>query len=183
MSSSEQDSEESSEYESGDETSQGSSEYHSGQEPELERQQIILINCDEEFTFLNIQFPMPVTFPYPYIQLNELMSHVDTMVPKLYDQVQSIARDPQHALGYIIHHFNIDNVSKGLRRFPNYALDQVYYSTYIDTTWYLTLQCYYQQTRKQFDDALAEEWLELQIKYGQYLITNDIPITLLDCFL
>ena len=172
-----------SEYDSDDESSPGSLEYHSGQEPELERQQIILINRDEEFTFLNIQFPMPLTYPHLYIQLNELMSHVDTMVPKSYDWIQSIAGNPQCALGYIIHHFNIDNVSKGLCRFPNYALDQVYYSTYIDTTQYLTLQRYYQQTRKQLDNALAEEWLELQIKYGQYLITNDIPITLLDCYL
>ena len=159
-------SEESTEYESNDESSQGSSEYHSGQEPESERQQIILINRDEEFTFLNIRFPMPLTFPHLYIQLNELMSHVDTTVPKSYDQIQSIARDPQHAIGYIIHHFNIDNVSKGLCRFPNYAFDQVYYSTYIDTTRYLTLQHYYQQTHKQLGDALAKEWLELQKKYG-----------------
>ena len=183
MSSLEQDSKESSEYESGDKSSQGSSEYHSGQEPESERQHIILINHSEEFTFLNIQFPMPLTFPHPYIQLDKLMSHVDTMVPKSYDQIQSIAGDPQHALGYIIHHFNINNVSKGLCRFPNYTFDQVYYSTYIDTTLYLTLQCYYQHTRKQLNDALVQERLELQIKYGRYFASDKIPIHLLDCFL
>ena len=151
--SSEHDSEESSdhdsestEFRSSDESSQGSLEYHSGQEPELERQQIIPINRNEEFTFLNIWFPMPLIFLYPYIQLNELMSHMDTMVPKLYDRIQSIAGDPQHALGYIIHHFNINKVSKGLYKFPHYALDQVYYSTYVDTTRYLTLQQYYQHT-------------------------------------
>ena len=94
MSSLEHDSEESTEYESGDHTSQESLEYHSGQEPESERQQIILVNRNEEFTFLNIQFPMPLTFPYPYIQLNKLMSHVDSMVPKSYDQIQSIAGNP-----------------------------------------------------------------------------------------
>ena len=95
-------------YESGDESLQGSSEYHSRQEPESERKQIILINRDEEFTFLNIQFLMPQQFPHLYIQLNKLMSHVDSMVPKSYDQIQSIARDPQRALDYIIHHFNIN---------------------------------------------------------------------------
>ena len=105
------------------------------------------------------------------------------MIPKSYDQIQSIAGDPERALGYIIHHFNIDNVSKSLCRFPYYMFDQVYYSTYVDTTQYLTLQCYYQQTRKQLDNAPAKEWLELQKKYGRYLITNDILITLLDCFL
>ena len=162
----EHDSEESTEYESGDHTSQESLEYHSGQEPESERQQIILVNRNEEFTFLNIQFPMPLTYPHLYIQLNELMSHVDTMVPKSYDWIQSIAGNPQCALGYIIHHFNINNVSKSLCRFPNYALDQVYYSTYVDTTQYLTLQRYYQHTRIQLDNALAKERLELQKKYG-----------------
>ena len=184
--SSEQDSEETSEYESGDESSQGSSEYHSRQDPESERQerqQIILVNCDEEFMFLNIWFPMPLTFPHPYIELNELMSHMDTMVPKSYDRIQSIARDPQHALGYIIHHFNIDNVSKGLHRFPNYTLDQVYYLTYVDTTQYPGLQHYYQHTCIQLENALAKEQLELQKKYGHYLTTNDILITLLNCFL
>ena len=178
----EQDSAESMEYESGEESSQGSSEYHSGQEPESERKQVILINCDE-FTFLNIRFPMPPQYPHLYIQLNELMSHVDGMVPKLYDQIQSIAGDPHRALGYIIHHFNIDKVSWQIRSFPNYRYDQVYYSTYVDTTWYTTLQRYYTVTHKQLDDAIAKERLELQKKYGRYLITNDIPITLLDCFL
>ena len=105
------------------------------------------------------------------------------MVPKLYDRIQSIAGNPQHALGYIIHHFNIDNVSKGLRRFPNYALDQVYYSTYVDPSRYLSLQRYYLHTHVQLENALAKERLELQKKYGRYLTTNDIPIILLDCFL
>ena len=118
---------------SNDESSQGSSEYHSGQELELERQQIILVNHDE-FTFLKIRFPMPLEFPYPYIQLNELMSTVDHVVPKSYDQIQSITGDPQRALGYIIHHFNIDKVSQSLHTFPDYSYNQVYYSTYVDPT-------------------------------------------------
>ena len=122
------------EYASNDEPSQGSSEYHSGQKPELERQQIILVDCDEEFTFLNIWFPMPLEFPNLHIQLNELTSTVDHVVPKSYDWIQSIAGNPQCALGYIIHHFNIDRVSKCLCTFPDYSYDQVYYSTYIDTT-------------------------------------------------
>ena len=126
---------------------------------------------------------MPLTFPHPYIELNELMSHMDTMVPKSYDRIQSIARDPQHALGYIIHHFNIDRVSKGHRTFPNYTYNQVYYSTYIDTTWFLLLQCYYKITRKQLQDALVQEQLELQIKYAKYLVFDDLPPYLLDCFL
>ena len=101
----------SSETSSNDESSQGSLEYHSRQELESERQQIILVNQDEEFMILNIWFPMPLEFPNPYIQLNELMSTVDHVVPKLYDQIQSITSDLQCALGYIIQHFNINKVS------------------------------------------------------------------------
>ena len=112
------------EYTSDDESLQGSSEYHSRQELESERKQIILVDCDEEFTFLNIQFPMPLEFPKLYIQLNELISTVDHVVAKLYDGIQSIAGDPQRALGYIIHHFNIDRVSKCLHTFPDYSYDQ-----------------------------------------------------------
>ena len=103
-------SETSSEYKSNDESSQGSLEYHSRQEPESERKQIILINQDEEFTFLNIWFPMPQSYPHPSIQLNELMSTVD-LVPKSYDRITDIPGDPNCALGYKIHHFNIDKVS------------------------------------------------------------------------
>ena len=103
-------SESSLEYDSDNKSSQGSSEYHSGQEPESDRKQIILINRDEEFTFLNIQFPMPLIYPHPYIQLNELMSTVD-LVPKSYDRITDIPGDPNRALSYIIHHFNIDKVS------------------------------------------------------------------------
>ena len=109
----EQNSNESTEYESDDESSQGSSEYHSGQELELERKQIILINCDEEFTFLNIWFPMPQSYPHLYIQLNELMSTVD-LVLKSCNQITDIPGDPNRALGYIIHHFNIDKVSQNI---------------------------------------------------------------------
>ena len=111
------------------------------------------------------------------------MSHMDTMVPKSYDQIQSIARDPHRALGYIIHHFNIDKVSQQIRSFPNYRYDQVYYSTYVDTTQYTTLQHYYKVTRKQLDNALVQERLELQTKYGRYLVSDEMPIYLLDCFL
>ena len=126
---------------------------------------------------------MPHQFPHLYIQLNKLMSHVDTMIPKSYDWIQSIAGDPHCALGYLIHHFNIEKVSQCICAFPNYAINQVYYSTYVDTTQYLTLQRYYHFTRKQLHNALVQEWLELLKKYGQYLASDEIPIYLLDCFL
>ena len=75
-----------SEYESEEESSQDSSEYHSGQESEPDRTQIILVNREEEFTFLNIQFPMPSPYPHPYIQLKELMTTVTT-APESYHRI------------------------------------------------------------------------------------------------
>ena len=175
-------SESSSEYKSDNKSSQGSLEYHSGQEPELERKHIILINHDEEFTFLNIWFPMSQPYPHPYIQLNELMSTVD-LVPKSYDRITDIPGDPNRALSYIIHHFNIDKVSHSIQAYPPYYLDQVYYSTYVDPARYKPLQNFHKVTQKQLEDALAKERLELQKKYGQYLKTNDLLIVLLDWFL
>ena len=125
---------------------------------------------------------MPQSYPHPYIQLNELMSTVD-LVPKSYDQITDIPGDPNRALGYIIHHFNINKVSQSIRVHPPYQLNQVYYLTYVEPSRYKALQNFYKVTRKQLDNALAKEWLELQKKYGRYLITNDIPTVLLDCFL
>ena len=160
-----------SEYDSDDESSQGSSEYHSGQEPESDRKQIILVNRDEEFTFLHIRFPMPQSYPHPYIQLSDLMTTVE-IAPKLYDRITDIPRDPNRALGYILNHFNIDRVSRSIRAYPPYNLNQVYYSTYVDSSRYKALQNFYKSDRKRIDNALAKERLELQKKYGQYLTTN-----------
>ena len=102
-----------SEYDSDDESSPNSSEYHSGQELESDRTQIVLVNRDEEFTLLNIQFPMPLPYPHPYIQLSELMTTVELAL-KLYDRITDIPGDPNWALGYILHHFNIDRVSRSI---------------------------------------------------------------------
>ena len=171
-----------SEYNSNDESSPGSSEYHSGQEPESDRKQIILVNRNKEFTFLHIWFPMPQTYPHPYIQLSELMTTVK-IAPKSYDWITNIPRDPNRALGYILNHFNINRVSWSIRAYPPYNLDQVYYSPYVDSSLYKALQNLYKITWKQLQDALEQEWLELQKKYSRYLTTNDLLITLLDCFL
>ena len=102
-----------SEYDSGDESSQGNSEYHSGEESEPDRTQIILVNREEEFTFLNIRFPMPLPYPKPYIQLKELMTSVNT-TPEEYNRITDISGNPHRALGYILYHFNIDRVSRSI---------------------------------------------------------------------
>ena len=171
-----------SDYESDDESSPGSLEYHSGQEPESDQKQIILVDRNEEFTFLQIWFPMPPSYPHPYIQLSEFMTTVK-IAPASYDRITDIPGDPNWALGYILHHFNIDRVSRSIRAYPPYNLDQVYYSTYIEPSRYRSLINYYNLTQKQLQNALEQEQLELQKKYSRYLTTNDLPIVLLDCFL
>ena len=125
---------------------------------------------------------MPQSYPHPYIQLSELMTTVE-LAPELYDRITDIPGDPNRALGYILHHFNIDRVSRSIWAYPPYHLNQVYYSTYVDSSRYKSLQNYYKITRTQLKNALAKERLELQKKYGCYLTTNEIPIVLLDCFL
>ena len=141
------------------------SEYHSGQESEPDRTQIILVNREEEFTFLNIRFPMPIPYPQPYIQLKELMTTVTT-TPELYDWITDISGNPHQALGYILYHFNIDRVSRSIRAYCPYHLDQVYYSTYVEPYRYKSLLNYYDLTCKQLQDALAKERLEIQLTYG-----------------
>ena len=171
-----------SEYDSGDESSQSNSEYHSGEESEPDRTQIILVDREEEFTFLNIRFPMPLPYPKPYIQLKELMTTVETP-SESYDRITDIAGNPHRALGYILYHFNIDRISRSIRAYRPYHLDQVYYSTFVEPSRYKSLLNYYDLTRKQLEDALAKEQLEIQKLYGQYLVPDELPITLMDCIL
>ena len=80
--------------------------------------------------------------------------------------ITDIPGDPNWALGYILHHFNIDRVSCSIRAYCPYHLDQVYYSTYVEPSRYCSLLNYYNLTRKQLQDALDQEQLELQKKYG-----------------
>ena len=171
-----------SEYESKEESSQGSSEYHSRQELEPDRTQIILVNREEEFTFLNIWFPMPLPYPKPYIQLQDLMTTV-TMEPESYERITDISGNPHRALGYILYHFNISRVSWCIRAYHPHHLNQVYYSTFVEPTRYKSLLNYYDLTQKQLEDALAKERLEIQLKYGRYLVPDELPITLMDCVL
>ena len=171
-----------SEIDSTDESSSGNSEYHSGEESEPDRTQIILVNHEEEFMFLNIRFPMPLPYPKPYIQLKELMTTVKTP-SESYDRITDISGNPHRALGYILYHFNIDRISRSIRAFCPYHLDQVYYSTYVEPSRYKSLLNYYKITRKQLEDALAKERLEIQKLYGHYLVPDEIPITLMDCIL
>ena len=171
-----------SEYESEAESSQESSEYHSRQESEPDRMQIILVNREEEFTFLNIRFPMPLPYPKPYIQLKELMTTVTTTLES-YDRITDISGNPNRALGYILYHFNINRISRSIRAYRPYQLNQVYYSTFVEPSRYKSLLNYYDLTWKQLQDALAKERLEIQQHFGWYLVPDDLSLTLMDCIL
>ena len=171
-----------SDYDSENESSQSSSEYHSGEESEPDRTQIIPVNREEEFTFLNIRFPMPLPYPKPYIQLKELMTTVKTP-SESYNRITDISGNPHRALGYILYHFNIDRISRSVRAYRPYHLDQVYYSTFVEPSRFKSLLNYYDITRKQLQNALAKERLEIQKLYGRYLVPDDLSITLMDCFL
>ena len=125
---------------------------------------------------------MPLPYPKPYIQLQDLMTTV-TMEPESYERITDISGNPHRALGYILYHFNISRVSRSIRAYRPYHLDQVYYSTFVEPSRYKSLLNYYDLTRKQLQDALAKERLEIQLKYGQYLVPDELPITLMDCVL
>ena len=121
-------------------------------------------------------------YPHPYIQWKELMTTVTT-TPESYDRITDISGNPHRALGYILYHFNIDRVSRSIRAYHPYHLDQVYYSTFVEPSRYKSLLNYYDLTRKQLEDALAKERLEIQQNYGRYLVPDDLSITLMDCIL
>ena len=140
-------------------------EYHSELEHKSEKKQIILVNTNEEFTFLDIWFPLPHVFPKPYITLNEVMSNPDDALLKPYVWMHHTAKDSDNALAYIITHFNINRVSWSIHSFPKYKYDQVYYSTYIDTSQFLPLQQYFAVSQIELDkqNALVQKWLEIEL--------------------
>ena len=166
-------------------------QYHSELEAKLEAEQIILIDDSEEYTFLNIQFPLPYEFPKACLVLNEVMSNLDDALLKPYVCSHDSIKDPDSALGYIIHHFNINRVSHSICNFPQYNFDQVYYSTYIDTSRYLSLQSLIDvtahnlrvQNEKKCQYALGQKQLERQTQYARYRPSDDLSPYILQCIL
>ena len=160
-------------------------EYLSESGSESEKKVIIVVNPDDEFTYLHIWFPLPYNFPKPYIILHEVMSNLDYALLKPYVQNYDIMEDPDKALHYIINHFSIKRVLQSTRDFPRLKLKQVYYSTYIDTSQYTKLQHLIDITGKnlRIQNALAQEQLDLQQKYARYYSSDDISPYLLQCLL
>ena len=168
-------------------SSQTDTEYYSKLESKLKEKQIILINDWEEYMFLNIWFPLPYQFPKPYIMLSKVISNLDDVLPKPYEWTHDCIKDPKSTLSYIITNFNIDRVSWKIWDFPKLKFEQVYYSTYIDTSQYLSLQCLINITadnlQVQNNNALVQKWLEIQIWYARYQISDDLSPYLSQCIL
>ena len=174
-----------SEHNSDGSSSQTDSEYHSKQEAKLEEEQIIFVDYSEGRMFLDIQFPLPAQFPKPYLTLQEVITNLDYALPKPYEWTHDSIKDPKSALGYIIANFNIGKVSQSIQDFPSYHYDQVYYSTYINTSWYTSLQHYItvQAHNLWVQNALVQKWLEIEIRYARYQTSVNLSPYLLQCIL
>ena len=147
-----------SEHDSKDNKSSLDTEYHSESGIESETGDYTLSNTDQRDSILNVQFPMPLTFPKLYLTLNKVL---DNTLEHVWNQ--SIAEDPDEALHYIITHFNIDVVSQSIQKYPEYSFKQIYYLTYIDTSRYTRLQRLINLATKnlQRKNALAQQWLAM----------------------
>ena len=174
-----------SEHSSDGSSSQSDLEYHSEQEIELEEEQVIIIDYSKGHMFLDIQFPLPAQFTKPYLMLQEVTSNLDDALLKPYEWTHDSIKDPKSALGYIITNFNIRKVSQSIWEFPSYHFDQVYYSTYIDTLRYSSLQRYIaiQAHNLWVHNALVQKRLEIQIRYTRYQTSDDLSPYLLQCIL
>ena len=117
-----------SENSSEDNESSQDTEYHSESGTESEIGDYTLSSPDQRDTILHVWFPMPYTFPKPYLTLQEAIDNASES-----KRNPKIEEDSDEALRYIINHFNIDVVAESIRRIPFYSLEQVYYSTYIET--------------------------------------------------
>ena len=122
-----------SEHDSEDNKSSQDTEYHSESGSESETGDHSLSNSDIRNNILHVRFPMPYTFPKPYLTLTEVIDNAS-------DQPRNMEEDPDEALRYIINHFNIDEVADTTLRYPSLIYEQVYYSTYVDPCRFIRLQ-------------------------------------------
>ena len=150
----------SSEHDSEENESSQDTEYHSDGKNsesgnESETGEYTLSNPDQWHSIVYVRFPMPHTFPKPYLTLNDVLKFDGTLGLTRND---IIAEDPDEALCYIINHFNVDEVSKLIRQLPDYSFEQVYYSTYINTSRFTCLQHLIDFAAKncQTENALAQ---------------------------
>ena len=129
-----------------DNESSQDTEYHSESGTESETGDYTLSNLDQRDNILHVWFPMPYTFPKPYLTLQEVINN--TLDRK---RNPNMEEDPDEALTYIINHFHIDKVTDWILITPHYSFEQVYHSTYVDPRRFKRLQFLIEQASKNFD--------------------------------
>ena len=166
-----------SESNSEDNKSSQDTEYHSESGTESELGDYTLSNPDQKDTILHVWFPMPYTFPKPYLTLQEVIDNAS-------DQKRNMEEDPDKALCYIINHFNIDKVADWILITPHYTFKQVYYSIYVDPRLFKRLQELIDQASKTFwYNALAQQRLAIEQHVKYYQASDTLSPYLLQCLL
>ena len=168
-----------SENSSEDNESSQDTEFHSESGTELETEGYSLSNPDQKDNILHVRFPMPYTFPKPYLTLQEVIDNASDQTRNL-----KIEKDPDEALRYIINHFNIDKVADWILITPHYSFEHVYHSTYVDPRRFQRLQFLIEQASRTFRyNALAQQRLEAEQRARYYNLSDMLSPYLLQCLL
>ena len=168
-----------SENNSEDNESSQDTEFHSESGTESEEESYALSTSDQKDSILHVRFPMPYTFPKPYLTLQEVIDNAS-------DQKRNpkIEENPDEALRYIINHFHIDKVADWSLITPHYSFEQVYHSTYVDPRRFNRLQILIDQAAQTFRyNALAKQRLEAEQRARYYQRTDTLSPYLLQCLL
>ena len=164
-----------SENDSEDNESSQDTEFHSESGTESEEESNALSSPDQKNSILHVRFPMPYTFPKPYLTLQEVIDNAS-------DQTQNIEENPDEALRYITNHFNINKVTDWILITPHYSFEQVYHSTYVDPRRFKRLQFLIKQASRTFRyNALAQQRLEAEQRARYYNNSDTISPYLLLC--
>ena len=168
-----------SENNSEDNKSSQDTEYHSESGNESETGDYTLSNLDQKDTILDVHFPMPFYFSKPYLTLQEV---IDNTLD--HTQNPNIAEDPDEALRYIINHFNVNVIAESIWTFPYLSLEQIYYSTYVETHRFTCLQYLISLSSKNlWNNALAQQRLAIKQRVRYHSTSDTLSPYLLQCLL
>ena len=154
-------------------------EFHSESGAESEEERYALSRSDQWKDILHVRFPMPYTFPKPYLTLQEVIDNAS-------DQIRNtnIEKDPGEALRYIINHFHIDKVADWILITPHYSFEQVYHSTYVDPRRFKRLQFLIEQASRTYRyNALAQQRLDAEQRVRYHSVSDTLSPYLLQCLL
>ena len=165
-----------SEHDSEDNESSPDTEYHSESGTESENEGYTLSSQNQRDSILHVRFPMPYTFPKPYLTLQEVIDNAS-------DQTRNVEENPDEALHYIINHFHIDKVTDWILITPHYSFEQVFHSTYVDPRRFKCLQLLIEQSSKTLQyNALAKQRLDAEQR-ARYYNSDTLSPYLLQCLL